>query len=84
MGGPAIGVPRSGRTVTAQTAAAKTIEYPDRQPGSRRFVIQNNRVACGIGEGTLTVGSGQTREGGTAIGRNRCSRKVEGGLVDTA
>src|SRR5262249_13128433 len=73
--GPAIWIRRIGRLVAAQRAAPVPIQ-PDRKPRLRRLVIQNNRVAKGVGKRTLTTGVGDTGEGQAAVGGTRYAREL--------
>src|SRR5262249_39416266 len=49
---PAIRIPRRAGLVAAQATAALTVKDPDREPFPACLVIENNRVAQGIVEGT--------------------------------
>src|SRR4249919_729726 len=68
--GPAIWVLRSGRLVPAQRAARVRI-YPDREPSLRRLVVQNNRIAKGIGEGAAATTVEDSVESQSAVGGGR-------------
>src|SRR5262245_10355554 len=81
---PAIRIPRRAGLVAAQATAALTVEDPDREPFPACLVIENNRVAQGIVEGTLTVRPGKAGEGDAAIGRGRCTRNVDRISIDTS
>src|SRR5439155_24543624 len=60
--GPAIWIRRIARLVPAQSATPVRIQ-PDSKPSLGRLVIQNNRVAKGIGEWALATGIGDAGEG---------------------
>src|SRR5882757_1661566 len=79
--GPASGDPGSGRLVSAQALTAAGSVQPDRVPSVGWPVEQNNGVAHGIGEGTLTTGEGDPGEGGAAVSRDRCPGDVDGAHV---
>ena len=75
--GPAIRVPRSSGLVTAEALTAAASVQPDSEPGAGWAIVQNNRVAHGIGKRALAAGVGQAGEGVAAIGGNRCARDVD-------
>src|SRR6266498_4160795 len=52
-----------GGLIAAQAMTTAAPIQPDREPGGRRLVVQNNRIAKGVVEGALTVGLGEPREG---------------------
>ena len=54
--GPASWVLRSGGLVPAQACSPPFPSEPDREPSLGRLVVQNNRIAKGIGEGAVTAG----------------------------
>src|SRR5262249_52145559 len=56
--GPAIRVRGSGRLIPAETLTAAAPVQPDGVPGAVVALIQNDRVADGIGERALTAASG--------------------------
>src|SRR4029453_12732094 len=72
--GPAIWILGSSGFISAQRTASVAVE-PDCEPRLRRPVIQNNRVAKGVGERTLTTGGGDTGKGQAAVGRTRYTRE---------
>src|SRR4030095_1768915 len=75
--GPAIWILGSSGFISAQRTASVAVE-PDCEPRLRRPVIQNNRVAKGVGERTLTTGGGDTGKGQAAVGRTRYTRELVG------
>src|SRR6266478_3651190 len=82
--GPAIRVPWRGGLVAAVALTAAAAVQPDGIPGAVVALIQNDRVADGIGEGALPAASGEPGEGGTAVGGHRCSGDVNGAHVAAA
>ena len=68
----------SGGLVPAHALTAAGRVEPDSEPSAGWLVVQNNGVAEGIGEGALTVGSGEAGEGGAAVGGDRCAGDVDG------
>src|SRR4029077_4214282 len=73
--GPAIRVRRSSGFVSTQRTASVGVE-PNGKTGLGRFVVQNDRVAKGIGEWALAAGVGDAGEGGAAVGGARYAREV--------
>ena len=73
--GPASRVQRIGGLVPAQGAAPVAVE-PDGEPGAGWLVVQNNRVAKGIGKWALTAGGGDAGEGGAAVGGDDTPEKL--------
>ena len=82
--GPAIRVPWRGGLVTPKALTAAAAIEPDGIPSSVVALIQDNRVADGIGEGPLTAASGKPGESGAAVGRDRCAGDVDGADVAAA
>src|SRR5438132_7716770 len=72
---PAIWIRRIGGFVSAQSAAAVPIQ-PHRKPRLGRLVIQNNRVAKGIGKRTLTATGGDASKGDAAVSGTRYAREM--------
>src|SRR5207244_2016289 len=64
--GPAIGIRGIGGLKPAQGTARVAIQ-PHSKPSLGRLVIQNYRVAKGIGKRTLTAGIGDSCESGATI-----------------
>src|SRR4029077_1785965 len=75
--GPAIWVPGIGGLVPAQGATPIPVD-PDCEPSLGWLVVQNNRVAKGIGERTLAARGCNGGEGQSAVGRNRCAGELVG------
>lgn len=74
---PAIRAPRRGGLVSAETLTSAAPVQPDSEPGARWSIVQNNRIAKGVGERALAPGVGETGKSVAAIGGNRCSRDVD-------
>ena len=74
---PAIRAPRRGGLVPAETLTSAAPVQPDSEPGARWSIVQNNRIAKGVGERALATGVGETDKSVAAIGGNRCSRDVD-------
>src|SRR3954469_17146354 len=72
---PAIWIRRVGGFVSAQSAAPISIQ-PHRKPRLGRLVIQNNRVAKGIGKRTLAAAVGHASEGHASVSGARYSREL--------
>src|SRR5262249_29896384 len=68
---PAIRAPRRGGLVSAETLAAAAHIEPDGKPSAGWAVVQNNRIAHGVGEGALAAGDGKAGEGVAAISGDR-------------
>ena len=73
---PAIGVPRSRRLVSSKALPAATTIEPDSEPSGRWLIVQDNRVAHGIVEWTLTARLRQASECCTAVGGDRCAGNI--------
>jgi hypothetical protein len=76
--GPASRVRGIGGLVTTEALATATPIKPHGEPGGGGAIVQNNRVAQSIGEGALTVGTGDAGEGSAAVGGDRRARYVDG------
>src|SRR5262245_1069985 len=76
--GPASRVGGIAGFVSAEALAAASPIQPHREPGGRRAIIQNNRIAHRIGEGTLTAGIGDAGKGSATVGGDRRTRYVDG------
>src|SRR5882724_3911882 len=72
---PAVWIVRSGGLVSAQGAARVSID-PDSEPSAARLVVDNNRIAKGIGKGATTAAIGHAGEGQSAVVGNRQGREV--------
>jgi hypothetical protein len=81
---PAIRAPRSDGLVSAETLTSAAPVQPDSEPGARWPIVQNNRIADGVGERALATGVGKTGKSVAAIGGNRCSRDVDGADIAAA
>src|SRR5207302_6037356 len=73
--GPAIWIIRSSGLVPAQGAAPVRIQ-PHGKPSLARLVVDNYRIAKGIGKRATTAAIGHAGEGQSAVGGNRQARKV--------
>src|SRR5262249_10461413 len=74
---PAVRAPRRGGLVSAETLTSAAPVQPDSEPSARWAIVENDRVAKGVGERALATGVGETGKGVAAIGGNRCSRNVD-------
>ena len=75
--GPASRVRGSGGLVSTEALTAAGPIEPDGEPGGGGAIVQNNRVAHGIGEGALTAGGGDAGEGSAAVGGDRCAGDID-------
>ena len=73
--GPAIWVRGIGGLKPAQGAARVAID-PDSEPSAGGLVVDNNRIAKGIGKGATTAAIGHAGEGQSAVVGNRQAREV--------
>jgi len=74
---PAIRAPRSRGLVSAETLSAAPSVQPNSEPSAGRTIVQNNRIAYGVGEWALPAGGGETDKRVAAVGGNRCAGDVD-------
>src|SRR5215208_5645 len=79
--GPASGVRGIGGLVATEALTAASPVQPHGKPGGDSPIVQNNRVAKSIGEGTLTAGGGEAVKSGATVSGNRTAGDVDGSGV---